>query len=131
MKRRSATSPTRSPDRRKADRLSLPVRVSYRIKRDANLDLTGNTTASDLSGGGLRLLMSEEIPLNTPCELSIYLPAEQHPFTASGIITWCKRRSERDAATFEIGVTFTMMHRAERERYYQFICDQLLDHYLE
>ena len=131
MKRRPSSIPTRSLDRRKADRLPLPVRVTYRIKRDANLDLTGNTTVSDLSGGGLRLIMSEEIPLNTPCELTIHLPEDQHPLTAGGTVTWCKHRSGRGPASFEIGVTFTTMNRTERERYYQFICDRLLDHYLE
>jgi len=93
--------------------------------------MTGNTTASDLSGGGLRLFASEDIPLNTPCELTIHLPEYQQPLIAEGIVTWCRRRGGRGKAAFEIGVTFTTMNRAERERYYQFICDRLLDHYLD
>ncbi len=131
MKRRTSSTSTSQTERRKADRLPVPVRVTYRIKRDPHLDLTSNTVVSDLSGGGLRLIVSEEIPLNTPCELTIHLPEEQRPLAAAGSVTWCRRRSSRGKTAFEIGVTFTTMSRAERERYYQFICDRLLDHYVE
>jgi hypothetical protein len=131
MKRRTSSSPSQAPDRRKADRLPVPVRVTYRIKRDAHLDMTGNTTVSDLSGGGLRLMVSEDIPLSTPCELTIHLPEDQHPLTAGGTVTWCAKRASRGKSAFEIGVSLATMSRPERERYYQFICDRLLDHYLD
>lgn len=131
MKRRTSPSPAHAPDRRKADRLHVPVRVTYRIKRDAHLDMTGNTTVSDLGGGGLRLMVSEETPLDTVCELTIHLPEDAQPLTATGTVTWCRKRGGTGKGAFEIGVELTTMGRQERERYYQFICDRLLDHYLD
>lgn len=111
-------------NRRKYARLDLALAVSY-----APLDSSGVPTdprealSSDLSAGGLRLMMPTESHMGAQLDLMIYLEGnDENPVKATGEVLWQNKIS---STSFETGVAIRSMPDPDKRRFMEFVFDQM------
>lgn len=111
-------------NRRKYARLDLALAVSY-----APLDSSGapadprEALSSDLSAGGLRLMMPTESRMGAQLDLMIYLEGnEDNPVKATGEVLWQNKIS---GTSFETGVAIRSMPDPDKRRFMEFVFDQM------
>lgn len=111
-------------NRRKYARLDLALAVSY-----APLDSSGEPAdprealSSDLSAGGLRLMMPTESHMGAQLDLMIYLEGDdENPVKATGEVLWQNKIS---TTSFETGVAIRSMPDTDKRRFMEFVFDQM------
>jgi c-di-GMP-binding flagellar brake protein YcgR len=115
---------TDATNRRKYARLDLALTVSY-----APLDSSGAPTdprealSSDLSAGGLRLMMPTQSHMGAQLDLMIYLEGnDDEPVHATGEVLWQNKISP---TSFETGVAIRSMPDPDKRRFMEFVFDQM------
>lgn len=108
-------------DRRQFVRLDTTLAVSYRVLPSSVVQ-TAHT--KNISGGGLCVFLSERLPLGTPLELQITLPARAQPATFTAEVVWCEEFEvigETRARSIQAGVRFVFIHPNDREAIMQHV----------
>jgi len=116
---------TTGEERRKFARLDLALNISYRvIERDPTPPVDPRETiSSDISMGGVRLMMPSRIENGTMLELEIYLGEDDSvPIKAEGEVVWQSRISK---TSFETGVMIKDMASDNKSRFMRFVFDQM------
>lgn len=113
-----------SSNRRKYARLDLALTVSY-----APIDSSGvpvdprEALSSDLSAGGLRLMMPTASEMGAQLDLMIYLEGQDDkPVHATGEVLWQNKIS---TTSYETGVAIRTMPDPDKRRFMEFVFDQM------
>jgi c-di-GMP-binding flagellar brake protein YcgR len=118
-------------ERRKFPRLYTWVKVKYKIikkqshpRRESKEE---KSVSENLSIGGICIKVNEEIKKNTILALEVYLPEDNNPITAEGIVVWSNLVSElKDKELqWEIGIEFLEIKESDRKKLGQYIMDFL------
>ncbi|HNX82544.1 MAG TPA: PilZ domain-containing protein [Candidatus Omnitrophota bacterium] len=112
-----------SEDKRKTDRLTSPVLVSYQLP--FNAQWSKPTVANDISASGLKFTDSCEITPWTDITVSLRLYNNQNPITVRTTVAWCQKQSN---GMFTKGIRFSIMDPNNRREYLRFIFNELLGH---
>ena len=113
-------------ERRRYVRLDTRLKISYTVlKKDKDTFIPSET--KDISGGGIRIFLSEPIPVQTFLKLTIHLPDDPKPIVCSGKTVWVEefvvlpteKRNEKNQ--FEAGVTFTEIDPKDRDRIIKYV----------
>ena len=92
-------------ERRRYPRINDILRISYQI---ANDDLHYNCSSKDISEGGIRLNLYENIKTGTSMKLGIYLEDVAQPTWTIGRIVWTKDTHGREYP-YEAGIEFSIL----------------------
>lgn len=124
-----------SKDKRKSDRLLLPLQISYAFPHKQKW--IGPFTIDDIGGGGVRFKSKRKLKKNTEISLKIELPESDKPIICKGQVIWCKKISppqlkecRENELIYLIGIKFHKMNFYDRRRYINYICKNILIHYL-
>lgn len=110
-----------SQDKRKSERLELAVTVYYRFPGET--DWQGPTTAVNIGGYGLSIILGKEIAKLAKLDLKIVLPqGPQRPIEVEGEVVWVNPAEGR----YRLGIRFFKMKEDERRRFVSYICDNIL-----
>jgi len=108
-------------DRRKAERIRIPLRVKYRWLKGERT-LPKECVCEDISGLGIRLSLHEPLIVNAIVEIFIILDKDPQPLNALCRVRWCKKLTENK---FVAGLKFIKIK--EYFRFIEFFCEKLLD----
>jgi len=124
-------------DKRKAERLSLPIKFSFAL-HELPLDVSSPEwiqpfRVDDVGGNGLRFISINKIERNTSISLKIILPDNSKPIIFTGESVWCQAISDANCSTkiYAIGVKFHKMNHEDRKRFVGYISDQILLQYVD
>ncbi|OGX18967.1 MAG: hypothetical protein A3K83_04795 [Omnitrophica WOR_2 bacterium RBG_13_44_8b] len=92
-------------ERRRYPRVNDILRISYQIGND---DLRYNCSSRDISEGGIRLNLYENIKTGTAIKLGIHLEDVAQPCWTIARIVWIKGTPGRDYP-FEAGIEFSVL----------------------
>lgn len=108
-------------DRRRFPRLNVTVDIQYRLLPEAVAYATGAT--SNISAGGICIILYEEVPVGSVLELNIYLPDGQPIIKAKGRIVWIKpfdvARDQKER--FDAGVEFIDLNENDESRIAKYV----------
>ena len=103
-------------ERRRFPRLGVAVDIQYKILPDSIAYETGAT--SNISAGGICLILYDALPAGSILELNIYLPDEQPIIKAKGKIVWVRpfnvARDQKER--FDAGIEFLDLSETNRKR---------------
>ncbi len=107
-------------ERRKYIRLDTRLKITYTILQSSKSAIKKSET-KDISGGGIRIFLAEQLPLNTVLQLHIQLPEDPAPVTCKGKIAWIEEFSilqgdKKEGDVVEAGVEFTDIASQDRDR---------------
>ncbi len=110
-------------ERRKSERLSLPVTVLF--SRPPAARWTAPVSVADIGGGGIAFRCRERLPENA--ELRIRIRLERPPdILLKGEVRWCRKSGNAYLA----GVKFRKMNSDDRRRFLNYFGDQIMRAFL-
>lgn len=114
-------------DKRKSDRLALPIKISYTALPENKWSKP--ILIEDISGYGIKFIHTKAIDLGTELNLKIIFPEELYnPIKVKAVVAWC---ISSDRNTYRIGVHFNKMDFEDRKRFIEYMSDKLLVAHLD
>lgn len=110
----------RMEERRRYVRLDTRLKISYTVVKN-ELDPLENSETKDIGGGGIRILLSGSLPVQTLLRLNILLPEEERPIVCTGKVVWVEEFTVRDKKQYEAGVGFTEIDSRDRDRIIKYV----------
>lgn len=107
-------------ERRRYVRLDTRLKISYTIVKNER-DLPRDTETKDIGGGGIRILFTESLPVQTLLKLNIALPEESQPIVCTGKVVWVEEFSVMEKKEYEAGVSFTDINSKDRDRIIKYV----------
>ncbi|MCM8773741.1 MAG: PilZ domain-containing protein [Candidatus Omnitrophica bacterium] len=118
----SEITPNRNKtERRKFLRLNASVCVEYSIvgKEEVKSDFT-----HDIGGGGICLIVYENIDENTILELSIHLPDDTKPIKALGRVVW-QKAIPSTVLRYDLGIEFIEISPEDRQHISEYVINHI------
>ena len=113
-------------ERRRYVRLDTRLKIVYTVlQKEKNAAVTSET--KDISGGGIRIFLSEPIPIHTFLRLTIHLPDDPNPIICSGKVVWAEEfvvlqdEQRNDSDQYEAGISFTEINPKDRDRIIKYV----------
>lgn len=119
-------------DERGADRLELVLSLTYRITTKAG-PLDGRASTSNISGGGIQLLIPHAVDPQTPCQITFVLPNHTAPISLAGEVVWSRQVGGARRPQYEVAVGLAKAAGTNPEAfacYCQFVASHLLMKYV-
>lgn len=128
-----------SKDKRKTERLSFPLKVEYSFEDE---NWKEPVSIQNASGGGINLIVNENIQKEKDVSLKISIPDHPTPIFCQGKVIWTKEcppeeKKELEANNIDtaniinIGIEFGIMEQDLRETYVNHVCENILNHFLD
>ena len=114
------TQPQKGSDRRRAERLKIPLHVILGSLRKKESQIKGDCL--EISGMGIRVLTDDPLRENKPIEVSLDLGDGKPPCQCACRVIWCK---ELENGKYHAGLSFDNIKH--NERLTQFLGDYLLN----
>ena len=113
-------------ERRRFVRLDLKVEVSYWVLTSTD---PLQTETTNMSGGGLCLMLNEPLPPRTPLAIEVRLPNRDRPVTCVGEVVWCEwvppKGDVPPHRSVEIGVQFLKIDPEDHEALLHYVRSEL------
>lgn len=100
-------------ERRKLLRVPAPVSLTCRTAQPPHEE---HTVCKDVCEGGLRFTTAVALMVGSPVELELVLPFDSLPLAMKGRVAWVRERSPMAGSQFDVGIRFTEMSGADRQR---------------
>jgi c-di-GMP-binding flagellar brake protein YcgR len=114
-------------DKRKGERLYLPLNVFYSLSEDSRP--VGPVVLDNISGGGLKFVSAYALKKNSELYLTINLLDGHKPIKCKATVSWSQHSYSNNM--YYIGVKFSNMAKSDRQRYVSYICEKILTKYLD
>lgn len=108
-------------EHRKFIRLKAPIGATYHVVRKGRRTRTSPTLLKDISGGGVRLLVHEELRRGELLRLEIRIPHLSDPIDAVGEVVWTAEKTEEGQSTREAGLKFRDIHAKDLKTILEFV----------
>ncbi|RKY40495.1 MAG: hypothetical protein DRP76_01805 [Candidatus Omnitrophota bacterium] len=117
-----------SKERRRTERLTLPLNLLYRIPPSPQWITP--LKLEDIGGDGLKLRVKKRIKKGEDLELKLEIPSQESIYV-KGEVIWNKR-VEVSSQKFEyrVGIRFHKMKYFERKRFVSYLAEKILDEHL-
>lgn len=103
------------PDKRRFERVELPLNVSYSLESDGTMRVALLNRAKNISIGGLCFDLYEPMATGTPFFLNIEV-SDSYSVTVRGFVSWQVAHALEDGRTqYETGVRFDGLDEDDRK----------------
>lgn len=108
-------------DRRRFFRVNANIPVKYKPPKNSNHRNAINST--DISKGGIGIVVTEKLCPNERLALEIELPGAAQPIIACGKVVWIREdvKKESDIRQFVVGIEFDGISSRDSDLLHQFI----------
>lgn len=103
-------------ERRKFIRNPLSMQVKYAFLDRPDLKYTCST--SNISLGGMKLILNEKLLISSKIKLSFNLPDDPALISPEAIVLWIKQKED---GVFEAGIVFTKLNPSDRDRLMEYV----------
>ncbi|MFC1808175.1 PilZ domain-containing protein [Candidatus Omnitrophota bacterium] len=101
------------------------VKLLIKYKWFAKKGTFRDTTTHDVSGGGMRLHVSEKLNKGQALKTLLYFPNNKKPIRMRSQVTWCRKK--RGANLYDVGIRNVRIERADKERFVMLFCNLMID----
>ncbi|VAX35408.1 hypothetical protein MNBD_UNCLBAC01-832 [hydrothermal vent metagenome] len=127
---------TLSSDKRKSDRMQLPVKLSYALGDSLEIlpkEWIDPLEVIDIGGEGAKFLSEKSIKKDTSLILKINLPNYDKPIILTSEIIWSKKENIETStdSAFSVGIKFNKMHYKDRKKFVSYLSDSILGLHLD
>lgn len=113
-------------ERRKAQRLEIPLAVKYKILPHKRIVLGAVT--QDVSGGGVSLKSNVPFKKGQQLKVLVYLPGDPKPVTSMSEVVWSRKAGEGKEAYYKIGVKFMKIVPKDKQRFVFLFCEMMINY---
>ena len=111
-------------EKRRYIRLDTRLKITYTIVQQERSSRV--TETEDISGGGIRIFLMEQLPVGTLIRLTIHLPQDPTPVSCTGKVVWNEEfyispPEQKEGKVVEAGVEFTEIDPKDRDRIIKYV----------
>ena len=108
-------------DKRKYIRFDTAIKIKYKLAVSAWIN--GSSLCSDIAIEGMRLEVSEGLPVGTLLDIELYLATENKPVRVTAQTVWSRELAKKGvkAKRFETGVRFLNFMPEDKNRLTSFL----------
>ena len=119
-------------EKRKAQRLPVPIKIEYNFSLQKNLKNTyRNSYCYNVSGTGLNLPFDSYLKKGTRLRLRIHFPGDVQPVAVIARVAWCREViKNKTEPCFRTGVQYMYMGKNEKERFTLLFCEMMMDYFI-
>lgn len=114
-------------DRRKAQRLSIPLNIEYKVFPKLKII---KQKLSDISGSGFKLALGHPLRQGERLKTLIYFPEEPLPITAFSEVVRCKTIKINNKKRFNIGLKYLKIIPKDRYRFISLFCEMMVNYFV-
>ena len=115
----------RKNERRKAQRLNIPLKIKYRWV--AKRGILQEIFTQDISGGGIKIRTDRPFKIGNRLRTLLYFPDEPKPVNIVSQVAWCKKGKIRKKIYFDIGIKHIKIEPPDRERFILLFCEMMIN----
>ncbi len=119
----------RVKERRRYQRLELPIRVKYEVSRKKKPRKEAVT--KDISGGGFKLRLDAPLDKRKTLKAYLYFPAGGRPVSARSRVMWTKKVRRGGNHMYDNGIGHVSIDRKDRQRFVFLFCETMLNYFME
>lgn len=108
-------------EKRKFVRLQAPIGVIYKPAKKNRRQKPSPSLVKNISGGGVRIFVKEEVRCGDLLDLQIEIPHLEHPIHALGEVVWYHSLKEKDRQVNEAGIRFRDIHPKDLHRIFEYV----------
>ena len=112
-------------ERRKYVRLNIPLEVSYSLQ--GKEDTRYKSITKNISAGGARFAIEEELPKGAVLNLNIKIPIKSEPIPIKAKIVWTKKESGQGKNIYDTGLEFIHIPEESKGDFFQYLCNLMYD----
>lgn len=115
-------------EKRKTQRLNIPIQVKYKLLSKNRV--LNETFSQDISGGGVKLRLSNPLKKGVAIKTLLHFPYDKIPITAYTKVARCNRRLVRGKPRYDIGMQYVRINPKDRERFVFRFCEMMINHFV-
>lgn len=108
-------------EHRKYIRLRAPIGIIYRIAGKGRRSRPTPTLVRDISGGGVRFQVKDELRVGDLLQIEIQIPHLSQPIEALCEVVWYSHEKEKEREFREAGVRFRDIEPADLHRVLEYV----------
>lgn len=108
-------------EKRKYIRLKAPIGVTYHLVKKHKRPKLHKTLVRDISGGGISLLVNEDLRTGDLLRLEIQIPHLEESVCAVGEVVWFVCMKDADRQTREAGIKFRDIKTGELHHILEYV----------
>jgi len=113
-------------EKRKADRLKVPLQVEYRFSTQRKT-LIERIRAHNISGSGIGLILSNPMEIGTRLKTLVYFPDDTRPVELISKVVWCRPKAKH---SFAVGIKHTTIAPKDKERFISLFCETMINYFI-
>ncbi|MCQ9207547.1 MAG: PilZ domain-containing protein [Omnitrophica bacterium] len=119
-------------EKRKAQRLPIPIKIDYKfLPQKTSKNTFYNTYCDNISGTGLGLSFDSYLKKGTCLKLRIHFPGDVQPVAVMAEVAWCKEVAKtKIEPCFRTGVQYTHISENEKERFTLLFCEMMMNYFI-
>jgi c-di-GMP-binding flagellar brake protein YcgR len=115
----------RKNERRKTQRLKLPLKINYRWLSQKGL--LREIFTQDVSGGGMRLRSTTPFKKGDRLKTQLYFPNSPKAVGVVNEVIWCRKVRFKNKTHFDVGIKHLKISPRDRERFVFLFCEMLIN----
>jgi len=114
-------------ERRKAQRLNIPIPVKFR--RFGKKGTYRESNCQNISGSGIMLCLDLPVKKGDKFEMLIHLSGDPIPVETVVEVMWCKKNTQyRNKPFFNCGMKYVKIKPRDRERFVFLFCELMMEY---
>jgi len=113
-------------ERRKTERIKTPLKIRY--KRLSERGLHEESLTQDISGGGMRLKVTNSFKIGERLKTRLYFPDNARPVNIISRVVWRKRRKDSGNAQYDVGIEHVRIEPKHREKFVLLFCETMVNY---
>lgn len=115
-------------ERRRAQRLSIPIKVKYKLLPKRKI--LEEIFTQNISGGGVSLRLAQSLQKGARLKTLLHFPGDPNPVTAVSEVIWCKRVSEKKKVHYNAGIRHIKIVPRDKERFVFLFCEMMINFFV-
>lgn len=115
----------KSGEKRRAQRLNIPIKVKYKLFRKKRI--LEEIFTQNISGSGIGIKASKLLVKGSKIRTLLQFPGDSTPIAAVGEVMWCKKVGIKNKPCYDTGIKHIRIIPKDRERFVFLFCEMMIN----
>lgn len=129
MKKRKPSPKKGYQEKRKTQRLNIPIQIKYKLLPQEKI--LEETFCQNISGGGIGLNLDTPLKKGDKLKTFLHFPDDRRPVIAKSKVIWCKKKFKKgEKPCFDIGIQHMRIEPKDKTRFVFLFCEMMINYFI-